>query len=195
MKRIIKNSLALMAIFTSMAGYSGGNDFISKFENNNITTIYFEDVRKGAVLSIVDSEGVLLHSEKIKKEGPYKKGFDFSSLPDAEYLIELHNIEELIITPLCVKNKLASLKMSDRYKIEKTKITVSGDTVHITNSHPGVNSVEIEIYYEGDNLAFNEKLENIEQLNRAYSFSGSRKGNYTIVLISERGIIQRKITI
>jgi len=69
--------------------------------------------------------------------------------------------------------------------IQKPEVLLKDGYVYISKNAPDNKSVEIEVYYEGSDLAYSERIRKGQKVNRVYDFSGSKKGNYVIVLRSE----------
>jgi len=56
-------------------------------------------------------------------------------------------------------------------------------------------NLKIEVYYEGYDLAYSEKIRDTKNLRRIYDFTGSQKGNYLIVFTSKGRIFTNNISI
>jgi hypothetical protein len=196
MKQLLKRSLVLVAIFTTTAVYSSEFTLLSNKDTNNISNVIFKDVNQGSVLLLKDGDGQILHSELIEKPGTYSGRFDLSNLPDAEYYFELDMPKEIVITPFTVKHGHAVFSNSEAQKIAKPEVYVKDDKVFISKEFEEKQTWEIDVYYnEGYDLAHNEKLKNTQSMKRVYDFSGSEKGDYTIVFTSGKTKIKNNISI
>lgn len=195
MKNGIKKSLVLVLMFSAMVAYSNMNTNLPKKKANNVTVVTIEYVNKGSTLFIKDSVGFILYSQKIKESGVYTKRFDFSNLPNADYYFELDKADEIKIMPFTVRANIAEFVKAKEYVIDKPDVAVKDDRVYISLLSTEKQLWEIDVYYEGDDLAFSEKLNNVQRLNRIYDFSTSKKGNYTLVFSMEGRTFENSIEI
>jgi len=185
MKQLLKKSLVMVVLFTTIESYSNAIKFQTKDQTENVTAISIDSVNKGSLFSIMDSNGIILYSEHIKETGTYSKCFDLSNLPDADYYFELDKQNEIRVIPFIVEENVAEFVKDAEYEIVKPELTVKNDQVYISKISFEKQTWEIDVYYENRDLAFSEKLKNTQILNRVYDFGSSKKGNYTIVFKSE----------
>ncbi len=185
MKNVIKQSLVVLALFTAMFAYSGEVITFSSNDVNGTSLVKVEQISEGTHFSIKDQEGITLYEEKIDNSGIVSKLLDFSTLPNADYYFELDSDDEIRVIPFSVDKSIAEFVEGEEYSIVKPKIVVADNLVHITNESSAVQDIDVKVYYENDDLAFNELLKDTEGVNRTYDFSSSLKGSYTIVLTTE----------
>lgn len=183
MKKVINRSLVLIAIFASTLGYSSEININKDITKG--TKVTFENIDKGTVLFIKDMNGLTLFEEKIKKIGTYSRAFDLTNLPDAEYYFEIDHSAEIKIIPFSIKERVPKFVSGTEYSIVKPEVKVEENFVHISKNSLEEQDLDIKVYYEGSDLAFQESLKEVQTLNRTYDFSSSIKGNYIIVLTTE----------
>lgn len=182
MKKVIKNSILMLALLIATQVYSNQMDsiIINDDDNNGIITI--EKLKQGTLLSIKDDRGMTLHKEKIKKSGLFSKRFNLENLPDATYYIELDNDTEIRTFSVEIKDQQPYIIKSDELIVAKPQIEVNGSMVKIEQNSHIDQSLEIKIYYEGNSIALEESFKDFKNFKRSYDFSGSMRGDYTIVL-------------
>jgi hypothetical protein len=138
---------------------------------------------------------VVLYKEQIDETGTYSRKFDLTSLPDAEYYFELDKQDKIKIIPFVIKDKVAEFAKSAEHNFAKPKVFEKSDLVYISRTSSDKQTWEIDVYFEGSDLAHSEKLKNVQNLNRIYDFSTSQKGQYTIILSSEGRTFSNHINI
>lgn len=185
MQKVMKQSLVILALFTAMFAYSGEVITFSSNDVNGKSLVKVEQIKEGTQFLIKDEDGITLYKETINKSGTISKLLDFSRLPDAEYYFELDSQEEIKVIPFSVTNSVAEFVEENEYSILKPQIVVADHLVHLSNKPSENQKIDIKVYYENDDLAFNELLEDAKAINRTYDFSSSLKGSYTIVLTTE----------
>lgn len=195
MKQLIMKSLVFAVMLLTLAAYSSEEPQITKEEDNTATMVILENVQEGSLLLIKDKDGVILYKELIAVSGEYSKGFDFTNLPNADYYFELDKQESIEIIPFTVSSSTAEFVKTNEHTISKPEIIVKGDRVSISKNTIGKEPIKIEVYYEGDDLAFSEKLKDVQSVNRIYDFSNSLAGNYTILVSSEGRTFSNSIKI
>lgn len=171
-----------MAIFLNVAVYSGEISSQTNKEAKNVATIKFDSVTKGSVVFIKDHWGYVLYTEKIRKDGDYSKSFDLTQLPDSEYYFELEKLNEIRVIPFKVSKNKTEILWNDEYSICIPEIAVKGKYVYITGLKNRNQPWEINTLYNGDNLAYSEKLQDAKTDKRIYDFTTSLSGNYTILI-------------
>lgn len=185
MKKVIKNSLLMLALFTTMYAYSGE---VITFSNHSIkgsVLVKIDQVEKGTQLLIKDLEGVSLYNENIIEDGAFNKTFDLSTLPDAEYYFEISTEDVIKTIPFSISNSDVAFNQGAEKSIYKPKILIEDNFVYVSNTSSVGQDMGVEVFYEGYDLAFDESFSGAESINRTYDFSNSLKGTYTIVLKTE----------
>lgn len=185
MKQLLKKCLLVVVMFTTIESYSNGFNFRTNEKTKNVTTVSIDSVNEGSLFIIKDSYGVILYREKINETGTYSKRFDLTNLPDADYFFELDKLNEVRIIPIKVKANIAEILEDEEYSITKPAITSKDDQVYISKDLLDNQTVKIDILYEGYDLAYSEKIKDVESLKRVYDFSNSKKGNYILVYSSQ----------
>lgn len=185
MKKLIKRSLVLMALsaillVNSKVAVSATNEPVTKR-----TKVEFEQIQKGSLLSIKDENGSTIYKERIKNNGTFSKVFDLRELPQASYYFEIDGDEEIRIIPFKVNESDAYLSEGAAYSIPKPKIEVEDNLVHVSKQSAEQRDMDVKVYYEGYDLAFEEFLKDTDTVKRTYDFSSSLAGNYTIILTTQ----------
>lgn len=174
----------MVVLFTTIESYSNSFTLLTNDKTKNVTAFSIDSVDEGSQFIIKDSDGVILYKEQIEKTGTYSKRFDLTGLPDADYYFELKQSNEIKIIPFTVKANIAEFVKAEEYRIIKPDVVVENDKVYISKISVDKQQWEIDVYYEGYDLAYSEKIKDIHNLNRVYDFSNSERGNYVIVFSS-----------
>lgn len=180
-KKLLKGSLLVAFMLMCQLNYSNDTVILKNDKKRNVTSILIETVKEGSTLSIKDIYEQTLFTDKVDKTGIYAKSFDFSNLPDGEYKIEFEKQDEITIIPFTVENNLIVRSKKD-IKIAKPTVEIKNDLVFVSHHSDQQNPMTIKIYYEGNDLAFSERIKDSENINRVYDFSTSKKGHYTILI-------------
>ena len=183
--KTIKKSILLATVFASMV--VSANEISTRIVNIDAkaTSFTLNNVKEGNLLTIKDTEGVVLYKELIKISGTYKKGFDLSALPIGDYFFEVEKDFEIKTIPFKVNtNNVVFNKVMEKTTF-KPVINHKSNLVFINKLTPELEAVKIKIYSTTNNenvLLHSEKIEGSQKVERVYKLE---KGNYTIVINSD----------
>lgn len=189
MKKVLKNSLILVAVFTTFLSF--GNDFppLAKKRAVKETYVTFKDVKKGATLTLKDNDNEVIYLEKILLSGTYEKKFDLSLLPSGEYYFELEKDIEIKTKPFTVTFQEVTFHDKEESQFHKPIVRIEDEKVFISQLSLKKHPLKIELYYDGNGknneLVYSEKLSNDIILERILKLSKNEKGNYKLVMYSE----------
>lgn len=195
MKKVIKNSVLLLLLLVAAQSYANAVDSIVIKNQKENSIVKIEILKAGSLLKIKDETGVILHREIIKDTDYYVKSFDMSNLPDATYYFELDNENELKIVPVMVKNQKTTYLKNEKQIIAKPRIKIDGPIVYVLQNAAEMQDMDISIYYEGNELAFKESVNDALNFKKGYDFSSSIKGDYTIVVNTMGRSFSNRVTI
>lgn len=121
MKNLIKNSLVLVALFTTMLSNANETFVLRNLNDNKTTMLTLLNVEQGNQLLIRDADGIVLYKEKIQDSGTFTKGFNLTTLPNGRYYFELKN--DLVIKKISfnVNMKLVQYKEENVSTTKKIK--------------------------------------------------------------------------
>ena len=184
MKTAIRKSLVLVALLVAVTVSYGNEISGNKNDGKSVrTNVAFKNVKKGSVLSIKDTNGLVLYKEAIKENGNYSKGFDLTSLPDGDYYFEMNKDVVINVVPFKVIASVVTFDKTAESRIFKPVVFVNDKNIFVTKMSLGSETLEVEIIAESGDLVYSEIIEKIgNTLGRIYDFSTSEKGNYTIVI-------------
>ncbi|OEK09894.1 hypothetical protein A8C32_10315 [Flavivirga aquatica] len=183
--KTIKKSLIIATMFASILGNATDVSLITIKEDVKKTALTINNVKKGNLLSIKDSNGIILYKELIKTTGTYKKGFDLAVLPDGSYSFVINKDLEINTIPFSVNSSKVLFNKEKETTIHKPYLKQENGIIYITKFAPNLKPLNITIYkkFNGDfELLHSEKVKDIQVIQKAYKLE---KGNYKIVLNSD----------
>ncbi|WP_452232877.1 hypothetical protein [Lacinutrix sp. MEBiC02595] len=188
MKKLIKNTLVLVVLFTALL--ANANAPLNNLKDAKRTTLTLKDVKQGDELIIKNAYGIILYKEVIKNSGNYIKGFDLTELPKGDYFFELNKDFIIKIIPFNVSNNSVAFKNDNESTIFKPLVKNKENKVYISKLSLNYQPLKVEVYYEdlesnNYNLIYSETLENSNNINRILNLDIEKKGNYRIVTKTE----------
>lgn len=195
MKGLVKTSLVIVVMFTTMLSFANEFTILTKEKTKEITNVTFENVKRGSLLVIKDHYGMILFKELIENTGDYSKGFDLTALPDGNYYFELDKEVEIKIRPFMVSSNVVTFDKSKEYTINKPFVTPRGNRILVSKLALTNQPLDIKIYDENHHLIFSDKLENGQILERIYNMSKVTKGKYKFILKSDGRVFIEQIEI
>ena len=185
MKNVIetlKKSLLVVTVCTAMLG-NANEIFTDKVEVKK-TALTLKNVKAGNLLTIKDSNGIILYKEQINFSGTYKKGFDLTALPNGNYFFVVDKDLEIKTIPFTVEFNEVKFTKEDEVIFFKPFVKQKDNLLFVTKLALEAEPVEIKIYaivngfYE---LAHSEKIKGTQTIERTYKL---QKGNYKITFNS-----------
>ncbi|WP_298497538.1 hypothetical protein [uncultured Algibacter sp.] len=186
MKNILKHTkkgILMVALLATVTGFANDAKGIIKKDARK-TSLIIENVKVGNLLSIKDTNGVVLYKESIDTNGVYTKGFDLTALPDGKYNFELEKDLEINTIPFSVESNIVSINRTEETTYYKPFIKQEDDLVYITklDLNQEVASINIYSYANGDyNLSHSEKIEGGKVIEKVFKLE---EGNYKIEINS-----------
>lgn len=180
--KTMKKMLVLVILFTMATGYATGNDVHAP---NKVTTIVkFSNVKKGHEYTIKNSQGVIIFSDMIEKEGTFAKKFDFTDMEDGFYTFEISKDFEIIITPFEILSHRVKFLDDQMTKKFKPVVRLKNDVLIISQLNLVDDaSMKVQLYYEGE-VIHNETLKGGQVLESILKLSKNEKGAYNLIITS-----------
>ena len=179
MKTIIRKTVLVALMLGTLTSYATGTTLVDK--KGTEAKVELVNVKKGQRLYIIDSEGEILYQERIKKDGTFIKNFDFTSLKDGLYTLELNKDFQIDITPFSVKSGRAIFKNKEVKTIFKPVVRTTNNKVLVSKFDFEATPLQVTIYYEGD-VIFKETVKGGNVLQRVYKLRKDIKGDYRVVM-------------
>ncbi len=130
MKNLIKNSLVLVVLFTTLLVKANEISSLRNLKDEKTTMLTLLNVKKGNQLIMKDAFGKVLYRQSISNSGEFVKGFDLTSLPNGKYYFLLKGDLQKKIIPFRInKNKLVyNQEMESTIKKDLTQSKKNGKT-------------------------------------------------------------------
>ena len=179
MKTIIRKSLLVALMLGTLSSYATGTTLVD--EKGTGKEVEIRTVKKGQILYIKNSEGKVLHEKTIEINGTFEKAFDFSSLRNGYYTLEVNKDFQIEVIPFTVIAKKATFYTQEEKTIFKPVIRTRDNRVMVSKLAFEEAQMHVTIYFEGD-IIFKEKVEGENVLKRVYQLRKDIKGDYKVVM-------------
>ena len=144
MKTVKRNILlTIVFILVTLVNYANVGTISNTIKK---VKVVFENVEKGNSLIIKDQYGIVLHEEKISKDGNLIKFLDFSSLKEGIYTIEVDKSYEILIKKIEVKNNQIFLDKNAVKIIAKTIIGNNKNLVLVSKINLDKSPLNVKVY-------------------------------------------------
>ena len=188
MKNIIKNSLVIVVMCTTLFG--NADTSILNTKNDSRTTLTLTNVKRGNELSIKDADGIILYKEIMENSGNYMKGFDLTELPNGNYFFELDKGMEIKTIPFTVEATKVEFDEQKESIFHKPLVRSNKNLIYVSKLALDEQPLDVDIYYNneyssGFELIHSETLGNSKNIKRVYGLNLNEKGNYKIVTKTE----------
>jgi hypothetical protein len=180
MKTLKTRLLVVVFMLGTLVNYADDKKVNSVF-NATKTKIVFKGVKKGQRLAVKDKNGIILHSEKVNKEGNFVKVFDFSELNDGNYTLELDKDYQIIVKSIKIKDSKVFFNKNAKKIIFKPVIRNKENRLMISKIAFEEKDLEVLLYYNDEKI-YSEVVKGGAIVNRVYKLDKEIKGNYTVVI-------------
>ena len=183
MKNLIKNSMLIVAFFTTvvMSAVNDESGFNLRVIDAKMVSLTLENSDGSSKVSVVDSYGEVLYKESFK--GTYfSKSYDLMTLPTGDYYFEVEGQTKIKLMPFTVTEKEVTFNNEVETIYFKPIVREEGDKIHVTKIALDNESLTIALYNNVNDILYTEKLEGDMHLGRTLNISKLEKGNYRLVL-------------
>ncbi|WP_282122741.1 hypothetical protein [Algibacter mikhailovii] len=187
MKNVITNTkkgFLMVTMFATLLSFANEAPFYFIKNNAKRTSISLNNVKEGNLLSIKDTNGVVLFKELIQKSGIYTKGFDLTTLPDGQYLFELEKDVEIKTIPFSVKSAEVIFNKTAETTVFKPYLRAEKDMLYVNMLALNQEPLIVEIYFTDNSnykLMHTEKIMDKQTIHKAFKLSGLHKGSYKVI--------------
>jgi hypothetical protein len=178
MKKILTKSLLVTLMFGAFISYATENP--SEKENTNSTKIVLNDVKKAPFLFIKNTTGKIIHEQLLNITVAITKEFDFSSLENGYYTLEINKDFQIDIKPFTVISGEAIFHKKAEKIIFKPVIRTEKNKILVSKLDFEAISIQISIYYE-DEIIYTDIVKGAFLIEKIYALQEDKKGNYKIV--------------
>lgn len=193
MKTTIKKYLLVALMFGTLITNANENESLNTTSDIKRVKIAFEAVKKGHTLSIKDKDGTILYSTEIETNGEYSKTFDLSKLEKGNYTTELDKDFEIIVKSFSV-NK-GTVKFNKVETVFKPVIRTENNLVFISKINFTKEPLQISLYYKDEIIYSNTIQDTNALLNRVFKLSKEEKGDYKVVINSNKRAFSKNFNI
>ena len=183
MKTTIKKHLVAVTFLLSLVSYATEKNISSTTEGRKVK-VEFTAVKKGQVLSIKNTNSIVMYSDIIEMAGNYARIFDLTSLENGKYTTELEKDFETIIKPFLIENGLVTFLPEENKTIFKPVIRTQDNLLLISKISLENQPIKITLYYM-DAVIYTETSKDTKVLNRALRLLKNKKGNYTVAISAD----------
>jgi hypothetical protein len=186
MKNVIKNTkkgILMVALLATVGTFATSTHTIVKTGVKK-TALVLKNVKQGNILSIIDSNGIVLYKEAIENNGDYKKSFDLTELPNGDYVFELEKDLEIKTIPFSIAFNTVSFDGEAEVTYFKPYIKHANDLVFVSKLNLTKEDTKVNIYANVDGsyeLVHSELIKNANAIEKAFKLN---KGSYKIEISS-----------
>ncbi|MCB4807402.1 hypothetical protein LG651_03995 [Tamlana sp. 62-3] len=196
MKNVIKNTkkgFLMVTMFATLLSFANESANVTFTKNAKKTVISLQSVKQGNKLTITDANGVILYKEVIAETGNYQKAFDFTSLPDGNYTVELEKDLEIDTMPFSVISSEVNFKNEDKTITYKPYARLENGVVYVSKLSLNEAPLEVNIYDVNSDLVYSDNIDHKRNIQKAYKLEGLGNKHYKLVFKSEGKIFTQNI--
>ena len=180
MKKIILKNLLVVLMFGTLTCYATTTGTSFTKENENVTKVILYNVKKGQFLFIRNTTGKIIHKELIKITGSVSQGFNFSSLENGYYTLEINKDYQIDVKPFTIISGQAIFHKKAEKTTFKPVMRNEKNLVLISKLNFEETPMQVTIYYKNE-IIFRDTIEGEYLIEKTYTLLEEKKGSYKIV--------------
>lgn len=183
MKTLIKHSLIVAVVFTSLMSYASGVEPLVRVvgKNDKTFTLFLNDLKSQQVkVFIKDENGIVLHNEDLNTNTGYFKKFDLSALPSGEYTLEVEDETIIKVMPFNVSISAVNFSKGDETEVFKPHLRLRGNMVDVMFYAVEQRPTVVTVYDVDGNLLKNDRVAAGQNFEKVFDFSNVESGTYSI---------------
>lgn len=200
MKNLKKVALLVLAVVLTNASIASANDAVDPDAKVSVKQIKSEQKKaliritnlsddKPAILRIKDKQGNVLHKEVVDQSKVYAKKYDFSELPNGEYVVELKTTEGVIKETFALEaGKTNSMYFKPAVQVEPGLIKVAFINRIDT-------PVSLKLYDERGEVLYEEMVPSQEKFAKGLNVSKLHAGQYSLAVSGSNYVYSRSIQV
>ena len=181
----LKNILVVVCMLMTILGYASGGSEISLIDGTKKVKVVFDDVKQGDVLIVKSKLGEVFHKESILHDGKIFRVFDFSTLKDGNYEIDLNKESEILRKPFAIRSHALIFKKEIKTIIHKPVIDAHDDVLEIKDLYTEDQSAEVILLFNDHEILNEELHDKSDHLSKKYKLDKFESGVYKVIVHSE----------
>ncbi len=198
MKKLIKISFIIAFMMAGFYGFANGvsNDFTVTATGEKSLVVRFENKPLGEVLfSIQDKEGIVLHSETIRKGDTAGRKFNLSNLPAGKYFLEMEDGLRIKTQPVTLTSETLTVETEGVKEVFKPTISFKNGKLDFTMLQLEEATTTLTIEDAWGTTVHNDLFVEAGSLQRRYDLTPLPVGDYTVVVKVGKRVFYKAISV
>lgn len=132
------------------------------------------------VVSVVDTYGVIIYTEKVESGNTYSKKFNFKNLPEGIYFIEVEDTLRETVFGFTVKD--SNIIITESRENTKPVFRKKEEKVFLNLLNLEREEVEIMVLDSENRIVFEETIPGEMVIEKVFNFEDAFKDDYTVVI-------------
>ena len=179
MKTIIRKTVLVALMFGTLTSYATGTTLVEKTETE--VKVALTNIKKGQQLYIKNSEGKVLFKKTVQKENTIEQAFDYASLQNGYYTLEVNKDFQIEVIPFTVVSGKTTFYSQAEKTIYKPVVRTDDNSLMVSKIDFEAAPLHVTIYYEGE-VIFKDTVRGGNVLQRVYKLRKDIKGDYKVVM-------------
>lgn len=182
MKKFLMSTIALLIATVAVFGASAPEVTFMPIPAEKKFSMTINDLREPAKIKLQDESGIILLQEQAKTTGNYSKVYNLSNLPNGTYFMSIRTSTKETVQPVKLTTRGVEVDKSKRKDFFSPVIRSTEDHVDVSLYNGKIADVNVSILDAGQNVVFEESLENVILVQKRYSTKKLMWGSYTMVI-------------
>lgn len=195
---LLKNPMTMKKLAITMAAvlFTAMNTWAADLPKVSFSTIPTEPkfsmtingLKEDASIALRDTEGIILLEEQTEGKGNYSKVYNLSNLPEGTYYMSIKTSLKKTVQPIKLTAYGVEIDTGRRKEFYAPIIRAQEGQVDVSLYNGTAADVQITIFGNGQEVIYEEKLENVVLVEKRYSTERLPRGQYNFVINTPENI-------
>jgi len=185
MKKIIKKSLLIVAVLTTMVAGAKEleNGLNLRLIDSKLIDLSLNNSDGSLTVRVKDSNDHILYSEQFNGS-QFSKKYDLKTLPTGSYFFEIEGETKIKLMKFTVNHKNVEFSNEIEKVYFKPVVRRDSDLIFINMIAMEKEPFTIALYNEGEKLLYKEEMDGIINIGKKLNISKLEKGTYRLLMKS-----------
>lgn len=193
MKKVVRSIAIVALMFVTGTGLAK-EPKLSLTPNEEKSLNFEMDTKsKETFVSIVDTNGEVIYTERIVTGSIYAKKFDLKNLPEGDYFLEVEDTFKETLFGFTVADSI--IKLTERRENAKPVFRKKDGRVFLNLLNLEKEVVKIKVLDSEGRIVFQETISDEMLIEKVFNFEDAFKDNYVVVVQNKKDTYYEDVTV
>jgi len=193
MKKVVRSIAVVALMFVATTGAAKEPKLSLSPNQEKSLNFEMDTITEETLVSIVDTNGDIIYTEKIVPGSIYSKKFDLKNLPQGSYFLEVEGPLKEIIFGFSVDE--SKIDITGRTENPKPVFRKKEGRVFLNLLNLEKETVKIKVLDSDDRIVFQETISDEMLIEKVFNFQDAFKDDYLVVVQNKKDTFYEDVTV